>query len=152
VGVVSISPGFTAVEIVEFVDEYQRQPFGQKGAWLAGRGVTYHRLRRWQAAVFDGDLDRGLIPREGSDVTVPPAKRTALAAARAAEQAQAELARLRARVHELEQSNEGLEKANEALGKAIGLLHAMREHEPDAAPTTSDTRDSSTPKTDSSSS
>jgi hypothetical protein len=62
------------------------------------------------------------------------------------------LARLRARVHELEQNNEGLEKANEALGKAIGLLHAMREHEPDAAPTTSDTRDSSTPKTESSSS
>jgi hypothetical protein len=149
---VSISAGYTAVEIVEFVDEYHRQPFGQKSSWLAGRGVTYHRLRRWQAAVFGGDLDRGLIPREGSGVTIPPAKRTALAAARAAEQAQAELARLRARVHELEQSNEGLEKANEALGKAIGLLHAMREHEPDAAPTTSDPRDSSTPKTDSSSS
>ena len=148
----SISPGFTAVEIEEFVYEYHRQPFGQKGSWLAGRGVTYHRLRRWGAAVFDGDLDRGLIPREGSGVTIPPAKRTALAQARAAEQAQAELARLRARVHELEQNNEGLEQANEALGKAIGLLHAMREHEPDAAPTTCDTRDSSTPKTDSSSS
>jgi hypothetical protein len=149
---VSISAGFTAVEIEEFVYEYHRQPFGQKGSWLAGRGVTSHRLRRWQAAVFDGDLDRGLIPREGSGVTIPPAKRTALAQAAAAEQAQAELARLRARVHELEQNNEGLEKANEALGKAIGLLHAMREHEPDAAPMTSDTRDSSTPKTDSSSS
>lgn len=148
----SISPGFTAAEIVDFVDEYQRQPFGHKGSWLAGRGVTYHRLRRWQAAVFDGDLDRGLIPRQGSDVTVPPENRTALAASRAVEQAQAELARLRARVRELEQSNEGLEKANEALGKAIGLLHAMREHEPDAARATSDTKDSSTPKTDSSSS
>ena len=146
----SISPGYTAMEIVEFVDEYQRQPFGQKGSWLAGRGVTYHRLRRWQAAVFDGDLDRGLIARDGSGVTVPPENRTALAASRAAEQAQAELARLRARVDELEQSNEGLEKANEALGKAIGLLHAMREHEPDAAPTTSDPSSSSTPKTDSS--
>jgi hypothetical protein len=36
----SISAGFTAVEIVEFVYEYHRQPFGQKGLWLAGQGVT----------------------------------------------------------------------------------------------------------------
>lgn len=147
----SITAGFTAAEIVEFVYEYQRQPYGQKASWLAGQGVTSHRLRRWRAAVFDGDLDRGLIPRDGG-VMSSPTERSALV--REAENAQrdAELARLRARVHELEQSNEGLEKANEALGKAIGLLHAMREHEPDAAPTTSDTRDSSTPKTDSSSS
>lgn len=141
----SISPGFTAVEIVEFVHEYHRQPFGQKGSWLAGQGVTSHRLRRWQAAVFDGDLDRGLIPREGGGVTTPPAKRTASARVRAAEvhQHEAELARLQARVHELEQ-------INEALGKAIGLLHARSEEEPDATPTTSDPHDSCTPKTTSS--
>lgn len=141
----SISPGFTAVEIVEFVHEYHRQPFGLKGSWLAGQGVTYHRFRRWQAAVFEGDLDRGLIPREGSGVTIPPAKRTASARVRAAEarQHEAEIARLQARVHELEQ-------VNEALGKAIGLLHASSEEEPDAAPATSDPGDSSTPKMNSS--
>jgi hypothetical protein len=54
-----------------------------------------------------------------------------------------ELARLRARVGELEATNE-------ALGKAIGLLHAMNAQEPDAAPTTNDPDDSSTPRTDSS--
>ena len=139
----SISPGFTAVEIVDFVYAYHRQPFGQKAAWLAGRGVTYHRLRRWQAAVFDGDLDRGLIPREGSYVTTPPAKRAAKVRAAQTEQHEAEIARLQARVDELEQ-------VNEALGKAIGLLHASSEHEPDAAATTSDSSSSSTPKTDSS--
>jgi hypothetical protein len=71
-------------------------------------------------------------------------KRTALAKTRAAEvdRHEAELARLQARVRELEQTNE-------ALGKAIGLLHARSEEEPDAIPT-NDPGDSSTPKTNSS--
>jgi hypothetical protein len=139
----SISPGFTAVEIVDFVYEYHRQPFGQKGSWLAGQGVTYHRLRRWQTAVFDGDLDRGLIPREGSYVTTPPAKRAAKVRAAETQRHEAEIARLQARVDELEQ-------VNEALGKAIGLLHANSEEEPETIPTTSDPGDSSTPRVDSS--
>lgn len=133
----SISPGFTAVEIVELVHEYHRQPHGQKESWLAGRGITYYRLRRWRETVFCGDLDRGLIPREGGDVTSHPVERTVLAKARAAEVArhEAELARLQARVRELEASNE-------ALGKAIGLLHARSAEEPDTTPTTTDPPDS----------
>ncbi len=142
---VSISPGFTAEEIREFVHEYQVQPYGGKGAWLVGRGVSYDRFRRWRAAVFEGDLDRGLIPREGSGVTVSSAARTALERRRAEERAahDAEVARLTTRVRELEQ-------ANEALGKAIGLLHAMSEHEPASTPTTTDPADSSPPRTNSS--
>jgi hypothetical protein len=129
----SISPGYTAAEIVEFVHDYHRQPHGQKKSWLAEQGITYHRLKRWRAAVFDGELDRGLIPRDGSYVAFPPVKRTVLSKARAAEvkQHEEELARLNARVHELEQTNE-------ALGKAIGLLHARSEQEPDNTPTTND--------------
>ncbi len=78
-------------------------------------------------------------------MTVPPAKKAALSMAQAARQEydEAELARLKARVDELEQ-------VNEALGKAIGLLHAMSAEEPDAAPMTSDPGDSSTSRTDSS--
>ena len=146
----SISPGLTATEIREFVDEYHLLPHGQKRLWLAAQGMSYHRLRRWRAAVFDGDLDRGLIPREGGGMTVPPGKRAAVSKAHTTERKDAELARLQARVHELEQSNDALGKANEALGKAIGLLHMMREQEPDAAPTTSDPCNSSTPRTNSS--
>lgn len=124
----TISPGFTAAEIREFVHEYQVQPFGQKMSWLAAQDVSYKRMRRWREAVFEGDLDRGLIPREGVPMTVPPSKRTALERERARERAaqEAEVARLSARVRELE-------GANEALGKAIGLLHSMNEQEP-AAP------------------
>ena len=141
----SISPGFTSAEIREFVVEYHLLPHGQKGLWRAAQGVSVRQLKRWEAAVFAGDLDRGLIPREGAGMTVPPAKRTALAMAAAAKQDREddELARLRARVGELEATNE-------ALGKAIGLLHATSEQEPDAAPMTSDPSDSSTSRTDSS--
>jgi hypothetical protein len=141
----SISPGFSPTEIRELVVEYQLVPHGQKGPWLAAQGVSNRQFRRWQTAVFDGDLDRGLIPREGGVMTVPPAKRRALAKAGEAKQVrdEAELARLQARVRELE-------KTNEALGKAIGLLHEMNAHEPDATPRIHDLDDSSTPRTDSS--
>lgn len=141
----SISPGFTSAEIREFVVNYHLQPYGQKEAWRAAQGVSVRQLRRWEATVFAGDLDRGLIPREGSGMTVPRAKRTAFAMAQTAkkEHDEDELARLRGRVRELE-------AANEALGKAIGLLHAMSANEPDAAPTSSDPDDSSTPRTNSS--
>lgn len=143
----SISAGFTAQEIREFVLEYQALAHGQKGAWLSARGVPYKRLRRWRSAVFEGDLDRALIPREGSAMSVPASSRTSIARARAAERAahEAEVAKLYARVHELEQ-------ANEALGKAIGLLHQMVEQEPDATPKASARSSSSTSRTDSSSS
>ncbi len=133
----TISSGFTAAEVREFVHEYQLQPHGSKGPWLAERGLSYKRMRRWRLAVFEGDLDRGLIPREGSPMTVPPSKRTALEKTRARERAaqEAELARLTARVRELEDTNE-------ALGKAIGLLHAMNEQEPAVPRTKTDPSDS----------
>ena len=78
-------------------------------------------------------------------MTVPPALRKALAKVDAVRQArdEAELAQLRERVRQLEATNE-------VLGKAIGLLHEMNAHEPDAAPTIHDLDDSSTPRTDSS--
>lgn len=141
----SITAGFSPAEIRELVVEYQLVPHGQKGAWLAAQGVSNRQFRRWQTAVFDGDLDRGLIPREGGAMTVPPAKRRALAKADEAKQNrdEVELARLQARVRELEATND-------ALGKAIGLLHEMNAHEPDATSTIHDLDDSSTPRTDSS--
>ena len=72
----TISAGFTATEIREFVHEYQLVPYGQKIEWLAARDTTYSRLRRWRDTVFEGDLDRALIPREGSPMAIPPKKRS----------------------------------------------------------------------------
>jgi transposase-like protein len=128
----SISAGFTTEQIREFVYEYQVQPYGTKGAWLAGKDVSYEVLRRWRSAVFEGDLDRGLIPRKGSPMEIPAGGRTALELRRSREHAahQAQVARLDERVRELEE-------VNAALGKAIGLLHSMRGQEPGSAPTMS---------------
>ncbi len=127
------SVGFTAAEVRAFVHEYQVQPWGQKLLWLAAQEVSYKQLRRWQLTVFEGDLDRRLVPREGSPMSVPSSRRTALEKARAVERAahEAEVAKLTARIRQLEGTND-------ALGKAIGLLHAMNEQEPDDAPQTSD--------------
>lgn len=129
----SISPGFTAGEIREFVHEYHGLPYGRKAVWLVERDISRNRLRRWSAAVYDGDLERGLIPREDGRMTIPPGKRSALEKARAAEQArhEAEVAELTARIRKLEGSND-------ALGKAIGLLHSLSEEEPADTPTTPD--------------
>jgi transposase-like protein len=129
--------GWTADEMREFVHEYELVRYGGKTAWLAERGVSYNTLERWRSAVFEGDLDRGLIPREGGPVTVPPSKRRALERQRAEERAthEAEVARLQARVRELEETND-------ALGKAIGLLHQLSEQEPDANPTPTGPSDS----------
>jgi hypothetical protein len=127
------SVGLTAEEIREFVHEYHLQPYGGKSAWLVAQGISYDRIRKWRSAVFEGDLDRRLIPREGRPMTVSPAKRTAIEKQRAAERAahEAEVAALSQRIRELEGTND-------TLGKAIGLLHAMRDREPDETPTTTD--------------
>ena len=93
----------TAEEMREFVHEYEVQPYGQKVSWLSARGVSYDTFRRCRSAVFEGDLDRGLIQREGGSVRIPPSKRRALERQRAKERAahEAEVARLDARVGEL---------------------------------------------------
>ncbi len=79
----SISPGFTAEEIRDFVHDYKVVPHGQKTHWLFAQGVSYYLLQRWQSAVFEGDLDRGLILRDGLPMMMSPSERTALVKHRA---------------------------------------------------------------------
>jgi hypothetical protein len=148
---VTVSVGFTAAEICELVFEYQGLEHGSKGRWLAERGLNRVRMGRWRASLFDGDLDRGLVPRQGGAVGRSGAEHTAIARRRVAEQVAqaAEVERLNARIRELEHANGALEQANGALGKAIGLLRDTNEHEPDACPRMSDPDDSSPSKTDS---
>lgn len=127
----TVTPGFTAEEISGFVREYESVPHGCKGAWLEGRPFTKHQMRRWRKAYFDGDLDRGLVPRQSSTGAA------ALLRARAAEeelermreQAIKELAALRAS-HQVELAERDaqikmLEAGNVTLGKAIGLLQNL---------------------------
>lgn len=125
----SISPGFTDAEIREFVMKYHMLPHGQKEDWLREQPFSRHRFRRWRDAVFAGDLDRGLIPRERGDMTDSPGGRNLTGQALAAERKRhaAEMEQAQRRVRELEE-------ANELLGKAIGLLHAMNVQEPGPSP------------------
>lgn len=118
----SISAGYTDQRIRELVYTYERLPHGTKAQWLSEQGISHHVFRRWRGAVFDGDIDSGLIPREGGKMTAPHQRRRL-----ANSDPEAENERLRKRVEELEATNE-------ALGKAIGLLHQLNEQEPDSDP------------------
>lgn len=128
----TISPGFTTSDVRQLVFGYEQQPYGTKAAWLADRGHTRSRMKRRRQSVFSGDLDQGLIPRESGGTT--PRKRREIIE-QSVDQLQdahdAELEQLNARILVLEGTND-------ALGMAIGLLHAMREEEPDGLASTTE--------------
>ena len=139
-----VSQGFTRDEIRELVHEYHLQPYGTKKTWLANQSMTEWTFRRWRKLVFEGDLDRNLIPREHGGMTRTNGEWSAFEKARAREIAQheSEVEQLKGRIRELEGTNS-------ALGKAIGLLHELSVPEPDTAPT-NDPKGSSKPRTSSS--
>ena len=103
--------GHTAQEIRALVDDYLSTPYGTKDEWLREHNISRWTIGRWKDAVFHGDLERGLIPRQAGPMSVDKWKQ-----ARAQTRLETEVARLQARIRELEGTNE-------ALGKAIGLLH-----------------------------
>ena len=122
----AITPGYTVEEIRTFVYQYEKIPHGYKAMWLAEQEFTRHQFRKWRLATFNGDLDRGLIPRSRVG-KVPRNPRQLMQSAIEDNQAK--------RIAELEERNAQLEAANEALGKAIGLLHDRNGQEPDETPT-----------------
>lgn len=122
----TIAPGLTDDQVRAYVYEYELLPQGSKQAWLEDKNFSGTRLRKWRDTVFDGDLDRGLIPREGHPMSSANARRYL---AKQHQDHQAENEQLRARIRELEE-------VNDALGKAIGLLHQNNEQEPEAPETT----------------
>ena len=61
----TISPGYTNAQIRDYVYQYERLRQGTKALWLEEQPFSRYQLRRWKAAIFGGDLDRGLISRDG---------------------------------------------------------------------------------------
>ena len=118
----SIKPGYTNDEIRELVYHYDRQPYGTKGTWVQAHNLSRSTLNRWRAAVYDGNLDHGLVPRDTRtmDSSSPAARR---AIARHQHDKDRRIAELEKRIAELEESNKTFQRSNDALGKAIGLLH-----------------------------
>jgi len=137
----TVARGFTTGEIREYVHQHELQPHGTRAAWLAAAPFTRHQLYRWRKMVFEGDLDRNLVPREHGGMTRSPSEWSAFERRRAKEIAdhQAEVDKLNARIHELEGTND-------VLGKAIGLLHELSVPEPDVK-TTAEPGDSSRRRT-----
>lgn len=122
----AITPGYTVEEIRNFVYQHEKIPHGYKSLWLAEQEFSRHQFRKWRLATFNGDLDRGLIPRSRAG-KVPYNPRQLMQSSIEENQAK--------RIAELEERNAQLEAANVALGKAIGLLHDRNAQEPDVTPT-----------------
>lgn len=121
--------GYTREEIRDFMHEYYLQPHGTKAAWLVARQVPDGTLRRWRKLVYEGDLDRNLIPRDHGSMARTSGERSALERARAQE-----IAKHQSEVDELKKRITELEGTNSALGKAIGLLHELSVPGPDTTP------------------
>lgn len=117
--------GQTREEIRQFVHEYYLQPYGTKAAWLAAQPVPSWKFRQWRKMVFEGDLDRNLIPRDHGEMTRTSGERSAFEKARAKE-----IAEHLSEVEQLKERIRVLEGSNTALGKAIGLLHDLNAPEP----------------------
>ena len=90
--------------------EYLERPHGTKRAFLKEQDICFDQLRRWQAALADGDLDRGLVPRKTGVMT----RRDAT-----------EIRRLQAEVDRLNDQLAAERKAVDALGKAISVMHSL---------------------------
>ena len=122
--------GFTREEIREFMHEYYLQPHGTRKEWLASTSVSDWTFRRWRTMLVQGDIERGLIPREHGGMVPTNRELSAFEKARAKE-----MAAHRAEVEKLQKRVQELEDTNSALGKAIGLLHELSVPEPDTTPT-----------------
>ena len=128
----SITPGYTNDEIRDIVYEYERQPHGTKDAWLSALPIGRATFHCWRRTVFDGDLDRGLIPRHHNNME--PSELSRREQAYLASESGRKITGLEQRIAELEASNSALQKSNDALGKAIGLLHELNAQELDDDP------------------
>ena len=58
-------PALTVEEIRELVYEYLALPYGARGRFLAERDISPHRFHRWRRTVVAGDIERGLVSRNG---------------------------------------------------------------------------------------
>lgn len=89
---------------------------GTKAQYLRDNRITQRQMYRWKAAIADGDLDSGLIPRQTGKMT---------------SQDVAEIRRLRKEVARLEAAKTDADdeiarmgRVTDALGKAIDAMHS----------------------------
>lgn len=110
---------WAAAERAELVAEYLLIKHGQKGPWLAERGINPRAMASWRTAFFFGDLERELVPRDTSLMSPSDGVRMKQLEAVLRQEREARAADQARHAKEVDR----LSQANEALGKAIGLLH-----------------------------
>jgi len=116
------SVSFTTQQKREHVLAYLEAPRGTKFAYLQEHGITDAQLRSWKAAMADGDLGVGLVPRNTGSMSkhdVAEVRRL-----------QAEVERVTAERDRAIADRDRMAKATDALGKAID---AMRLHGVDSS-------------------
>lgn len=89
---------------------YVESRYGTKRAFLEEHKIAEWQMRRWVAALADGDLDGNVIPRQTGEMTREDA---------------AEVRRLQARIANLETELDSERKVVDALGKAISVMHSL---------------------------
>ena len=99
----------------EHVLAYVSTRHGLKGAYLRTHGITKRQMTAWRGAVADGDLARGLFPRQTGRMTDRD-----VAEIRRLEK---EVARLQGEVEKSRRDAQRSARAVDALGKAIDAMH-----------------------------
>ena len=95
--------------------EHLMLPHGQKGKFLADRGLSRSRMSRWRSAYSAGTLEYGLVPRGRNFVD-----KDEMAALR---RLAAENDALKAKLAEKDEELQTQRRVSNALGKAIEILH-----------------------------
>lgn len=107
---------FSVGEQREHVLAYLSCRHGTKAAYLVEHEITKNQMRGWRAALADGDLEMGLIPRNTGSMS-----RREVAEVR---RLQVELARVEAERDQAIADRDRMAKAADALGKAIDVMRS----------------------------
>ena len=89
---------------------------GMKAGYLAEHQITDSQMRTWRAAMADGDLGQGLVPRNTGTMSMREVAEV--------RRLQAELARVEAERDRAIADRDRMAKAADALGKAIDVMRS----------------------------
>ncbi|MCS5478616.1 hypothetical protein NYP18_02990 [Corynebacterium sp. YIM 101645] len=103
---------------------YAGLPHGTKGQYLQQHAITMRQIRYWIAALMDGDLATGTIPRQTGRMTTRDSAEIL--------RLQTKVEQLEAQLHTRDQELIQTNKAVDALGKAIAALRNLTEDDDEA--------------------
>ena len=107
----------TPEEKRDHVIAYVWCPHGQKTKYLSDHGITMSTMNRWKAALADGDLAEGRVPRHTGEMT-----RRDVSEIRRLER---EITRLETERDQARAETQTMRQVAEALGKAIGVMEHL---------------------------